>query len=215
METATARTQRPDKRSEVLIGALAVFARDGYTRASIDEIAATASVSTRTIYNHFVDKATLFHEVIIASAASVASAQLDAMDRHLAAIPDDAEALEAALTEFLHAWLAPVPEHRAHFALVRQVNAELDHIPPTTVAAWQEAGPLRVLSALAGHLRRFADAGLITVEDPDRAALHLASLTAPTNSSLPALRSARTSVAETMAAGIHVFLHGVLARRPA
>jgi len=33
--------------------------RDGYTRASIDAISAEAGVSTRTIYNHFTDKAML------------------------------------------------------------------------------------------------------------------------------------------------------------
>ena len=53
-----------DKRRAILAGALTVFARDGYTRASIDAIAAQAIVSTRTIYNHFQCKAHLFQTVI-------------------------------------------------------------------------------------------------------------------------------------------------------
>ena len=48
---------RSDKRRAIIDGALAVFARDGYTRASIDAISAEAGVSTRTVYNHFTDKA--------------------------------------------------------------------------------------------------------------------------------------------------------------
>ena len=44
---------RPDKREAILRGALTVFARDGYTRASIDAIAKEGEVSTRTLYNHF------------------------------------------------------------------------------------------------------------------------------------------------------------------
>jgi len=67
--------RRPDKRRAILRGALNVFAHDGYTRASIDAVAAEAGVSTRTIYNHFSDKAELFQTVIHESAAQVADAR--------------------------------------------------------------------------------------------------------------------------------------------
>lgn len=59
-----------------MAGALTVFARDGYMRASVDAIAAEAGVSTRTIYNHFQDKAQLFQTVIQESATRVAEAQI-------------------------------------------------------------------------------------------------------------------------------------------
>ena len=132
---------RPNKRDSVLAGALLVFARDGYSRASIDDIAAAASASTRTIYNHFDDKAALFHAVMVASSTVVAGAQIAVMDEQLGRVPADAAALEDALTAFARAWIAPVPDHEQHFALVRHVNAELPHIADAAVEAWQEAGP--------------------------------------------------------------------------
>ncbi|WP_424532941.1 helix-turn-helix domain-containing protein [Sphaerisporangium viridialbum] len=49
-----------DKRRAILAGALTVFARDGYTRATTEAISAQAGVSSRTLYNHFQDKARLF-----------------------------------------------------------------------------------------------------------------------------------------------------------
>jgi AcrR family transcriptional regulator len=201
---------RPSKRDAVLAGALATFARDGYARASIDEIAAAAAVSTRTIYNHFDDKAALFHQVIVVSATVVADAQIAVMDRHLAGLPANAAALETGLTAFAHAWLAPVPEHDRHFDLVRQVNAELPHVPAAAVRAWQAAGPRRVVRALAGHLRRYAEAGLITIEQPRRAALQFAALISPFNPSLPGER--RDSAEDIATAGVRLFLHGVLPR---
>src|ERR671918_2156773 len=79
---------RPAKRRAILDGALAVFARDGYTRASIDAISATAGVSTRTIYNHFKDKAQLFQTVVEESTTGVADFQIAVIDRHLGQVTD-------------------------------------------------------------------------------------------------------------------------------
>src|SRR5690348_5058759 len=114
----------PDKRRAILAGALTVFARDGYSRASIDAIAAEARVSTRTIYNHFQDKAHLFHAVMLTSTCRVAEAHLALLDRHLGKVDD----LEADLVAFGLAWLAPMPDFAEHSALVRQVHADSAHI---------------------------------------------------------------------------------------
>ncbi|MFC6936446.1 TetR/AcrR family transcriptional regulator [Actinomadura yumaensis] len=73
-----------------------MFAQDGYARASIDAIAARAGVSTRTIYNHFADKAGLFEAVIHSSATRAADAQIAIVDRHLRKVVD----LEADLVDF-------------------------------------------------------------------------------------------------------------------
>jgi AcrR family transcriptional regulator len=200
---------RPHKRDSVLAGAFAVFARDGYSRASIDDIAAAASVSTRTIYNHFDDKAALFDEVIVYSATVVADAQIAVMDEYLGGIPADEVALERALTAFASAWLAPVPEHERHFDLVRQVNAELPHIPAAAVEAWQESGPRRVVRSLAGHLRRYGRAGLISVQDPELAAQQFAVLIRPFDSLSPSQRRRR---ADPASIGVRLFLRGVLPR---
>ncbi|MFI6293198.1 TetR/AcrR family transcriptional regulator [Nonomuraea sp. NPDC050790] len=189
-----------DKRRAILAGALTVFARDGYTRASVDAIAAAAGVSTRTIYNHFTDKAELFREVIQESAARAAEAQIDIIDRHLRKVTD----LEADLVEFGLDLARPMgEEHAAHFALVRQVNAEAGHIPEAAVEAWKETGPRRVRRTLAGHLGRLAEQGLLRDGDRERAAVHLMLL----------VTAGDPPTEEDVVAGVRAFLHGHGGRR--
>jgi len=167
-------TVRPDKQRDLLDGALRVFARDGYSRASIDNLAQAAGVSTRTIYNHYGDKAGLFKAVILDSATRVAEHEIALADRLLGRIVD----LERDLVAFGIAWSTPDPATADHFALVRQIRADSAHIDPATLAAWQDAGPIRVRRALAAHLRAHAAAGLLHIDDEDIAALHLVQLTA-------------------------------------
>jgi AcrR family transcriptional regulator len=202
---------RGDKRSAILTGALTVFARDGYTRASIDVIANTAEVSTRTIYNHFADKAELFQTVIRDSATRAADAQIAVIDRHLRRTTD----LEADLIEFGCAFAAQATaEHSAHFVLVRQINAEAGHIPQEAIDAWQETGPLRVRRELAGHLRRWSEQGLLLADDPDRAAVHLLLLISTGDPSYRGAMPTEKQIAETVTAGVRAFLYGYHRRTP-
>jgi hypothetical protein len=94
------------------------------------------------------------------------------MDRYLSKVSD----LEADLIEFARAFAEPAPEFVPHFALVRQINAEVEHVPPAAFEAWQQTGPLRVRKRLAEHLQRLADAGLLRIDDAQLAAGHLALL---------------------------------------
>lgn len=188
----------------MLSGGLTVFARDGYARASIDVIAAEAQVSSRTIYNHFQDKAGLFRAVIQDSAQRVAAAQLGIVDRYLRKVTD----LEADLIEFGIAWRTPMPDYAEHSALVRQVNAEAGHIPQAAIDAWQEAGPLAVRRALADRLAALADEGLLRVDDPMRAALHFSLLISGANPSYLGARMTPEEVTEAVTTGVHAFLHG-------
>lgn len=165
---------RVDKQRALLDGALRVFARDGYARASVDVLAAEAGVSSRTIYNHYGDKAGLFRAVILDSSDQVAARRIALADRLLGRIAD----LESDLVEFGIRWSVPDPETEPHFALVRHIRADSDHIDPDTIAAWRQRGPQRVRRALAEHLQRLADDGLLTVQDPALVALHLVQLTA-------------------------------------
>ncbi len=160
-----------EKREAMLRGGLAVFAREGYTRAGIDAIAREAGVSTRTIYNHYADKAELFAAVIVASATRVAEAQIAVLGRHL-------DGPEPDLTGLARAWATPDPEFADHFALVRQVRAEVLHVPPDAWEAWLEAGPRRVHAAIADRLTRLGERGVLRVDDPARAASHFVALVA-------------------------------------
>jgi AcrR family transcriptional regulator len=196
-----------DKRRAILAGALTVFARDGYTRASIDAIAAEAGVSTRTIYNHFQDKAELFQTVIQESTARVAEAQVAIIDRYLRKVTD----LEDDLIEFGRALAKPMTDYADHFALVRQINADAGHLPQAALDAWEEAGPRRVLTELAHSMRQLAEQGLLRIDDPDRAAVHFMLLVqgaVPFHHGIGATREAE--IDEIVTAGVHAFLHGYL-----
>jgi AcrR family transcriptional regulator len=186
---------RAAKRQEVLAGALTVFARDGYARASIDVIAAAAGVSTRTLYNHFGDKACLFRAVIQDSATRVAAAQLAIIEQHLTEIAD----LETDLVTFGIAWRTPMPDYAEHSALVRQVNAEAGHIP-------QE--PIAVRRALADRLAAFAADGLLRVDEPMRAALHFSLLISGANPSYRGESMTPDDITDAVTTGVHAFLHG-------
>jgi AcrR family transcriptional regulator len=203
--TRTKTRGQPDKRRAIIDGALTLFARDGYTRASLDAIAAEAGVSNRTIYNHFNDKAELFQAVIRDSSQRVADVLIDLVDRHLGKVVDPEEDLVALGL----AWLGVLTSDLApHFALVRQINAEIEHVPPAALKAWQDVGPSRVRQELAERLRRIAERDLLTIEDPARAAGHLMLLISADNLTD---RSALHDKAESTAmvsAGVHTFLYG-------
>jgi AcrR family transcriptional regulator len=195
---------RAGKRQDVLAGALTVFARDGYARASIDVIAAAAEVSTRTLYNHFGDKAGLFRAVIQESATKVAAAQLAIIEAQLTEITD----LEADLVAFGIAWRTPMPDYAEHSALVRQLNAEAGHIPQEAIDAWQEAGPIAVRRALADRLAAFAEDGLLRIDDPMRAALHFSLLISGANPSYRGGSMTPDEIKDAITTGVHAFLHG-------
>ncbi|NUW38833.1 TetR/AcrR family transcriptional regulator [Nonomuraea rhodomycinica] len=201
---------QPDKRRAIVTGALTLFARDGYTRAGLDAIAAEAGVSNRTIYNHFTDKAELFQTVIQESTRRVADTMVDIIDRHLSKVVD----LEADLVDFGMAWLGVLTSDLApHFALIRQINAEIEHIPPAALELWRDSGPGRTRRELAERLRRIAERGELAIDDPARAAGHLMLLISADNLTDRAALHDESALREMVAAGVHTFLHGYV-RRP-
>ncbi|MGF1431138.1 TetR/AcrR family transcriptional regulator [Kitasatospora sp. LaBMicrA B282] len=163
----------PEKRKAIVRAARAVFGREGYTRTSVDTIAAEAGVSKRTIYNHFTDKEQLFQEVALAGATEVTTAQAAIADHHLHKIVD----LEADLIAFALARVGSLETFSDHWALVRTIEAEAPRIQPAVLEAWQEAGPRETHRELMRRFAEFADLGLLEVADPDRAAAHFNLLT--------------------------------------
>jgi AcrR family transcriptional regulator len=195
----------PAKRQAILDGAREVFGQDGYTRASIGSIAKAAEVSTRTIYNHFKDKDELFRAVILESAVQVRETQLADLERHLGKIVD----LEQDLIALGRAFTTVMPRFGAHFALVRQIQAEVGHIPSEVLRAWQEAGPQQVQEDLARRLVELGERGLLEIDDSQRAALHFIALVGTEVRSrtyygaLPIEESTRE---EIVTAGVRAFL---------
>ncbi len=62
MSATTRLTDR--KRADILEAAIAVFGEQGFENASMDSISQRASVSKRTVYNHFPSKDLLFGEIV-------------------------------------------------------------------------------------------------------------------------------------------------------
>jgi AcrR family transcriptional regulator len=56
--------RRSDNRERILETAYQLFYERGFTRISMDEIAARAGITKRTLYNHFDSKDTLFGEML-------------------------------------------------------------------------------------------------------------------------------------------------------
>src|SRR5437016_14538973 len=55
------------KHRAIVDAATAAFLSKGYLGTNMDEIAALASVSKRTVYQHFTDKDRLFSEIVLAT----------------------------------------------------------------------------------------------------------------------------------------------------
>ena len=76
----------PTRRDRIMAAARAVFARHGYAKARIDDIAAAASVAKGTVYWYFRDKATLFCSVGEDLMSHDLAATLHASSRPLSAV---------------------------------------------------------------------------------------------------------------------------------
>ncbi|MFI6880629.1 TetR/AcrR family transcriptional regulator [Streptomyces sp. NPDC050400] len=154
-----------EKRQALLRGARTVFGREGYTRAGIDEIAAEAGVSTRTLYNHFGGKENLFREVLMDSAAAVTAAHVAIIERHLGKVTD----LDKDVTAFAREWMGRRGEHGPHMLLVRQIISEGPHLPADVIEEWQRIGPRAVTEAVRLRLAELGAQGLLAVDDANSA----------------------------------------------
>lgn len=159
----TPRTADSDtRREQISRAAIAVFARDGYQGAAVDDIAAEAGLSKGSIYRYFKDKEALFHaayglvqgEVMEASQramegaekgwdklAAATAASFAALQRNLAMVPLTLEFWAAACAgparERLSSVMADLyRSYRELVAdLIRQGQAEGDLAPDADAEA--------------------------------------------------------------------------------
>ncbi|MFJ4711680.1 TetR/AcrR family transcriptional regulator [Streptomyces sp. NPDC088785] len=196
-----------EKRRALLRGARTVFGRAGYARAGIDEIAAEAGVSTRTLYNHFGGKENLFRETLLDSAATVTAAHVALIERHLADVTDIGAALRALARE----WMGRRGEHADHLLLVRQIIAEGPHLPADVVQDWQGTGPRAVREAVRVAFERLGGEGLLAVDadNSGEAARYFTLLVAGSvtvDTFFGAVPMARAEIDARVESGVRVFL---------
>jgi TetR/AcrR family transcriptional repressor of mexJK operon len=155
---------RLDKREAIVNAALRVFARVGYTQASLDMIATEAGVAKPTIYNHLGSKENLFRHVMIDTAARSNAKSLDALN----SFPGGPDELRPGLEEVAHKLVACYCDEQSQ-AVRRLLYAEAMRFPDLFDAV-RASGPDQFTEALAGRFARLANAGHLRIEDPVRAA---------------------------------------------
>ncbi|MEK1889497.1 MAG: TetR/AcrR family transcriptional regulator [Phyllobacterium sp.] len=153
------------KRLSILDAAANVFCREGFSGASIDEIAVEACVSRQTIYNHYREKETLFTAVVD-----------DVMDRAnatlfsiLATFPENSDNLEDDLTAFANRLTKNCLCNQDGRFLRRLVQTEGERYPHL-FEAWRQHGPGKITTALAALFARLSHKGVLEIDDFDVAA---------------------------------------------
>lgn len=151
------------KRRAVLKQAEALFLKRGFDGVSVEEVAAHAEVSKQTIYKQFESKAALFVAVVQVM-TNQGSDRVQAEMRD----PENAKEVTDALLghgeRLLNIVLTP-----KLLRLRRLVISETDRFPELGRALY-EGGPGRAIAGLAAALQRWADHGLLVLEDATVAA---------------------------------------------
>lgn len=194
---------RLDKRQAIVEAALVVFAREGYSQASVEAIAAAAGVAKPTIYNHLGGKENLFRHVLAEVAARSNRKTLAA----LAAFSDVPIDLRAELTAVGRGLVDCYLDEQSA-ALRRLLNAEIVRFPDLYDSVLA-SGPDQANEALTGWLARLANAGHLRIEDPLRAASQffaLISCDLPAQSALGTRPVADADIDRGVAAGVDTFL---------
>jgi TetR/AcrR family transcriptional repressor of mexJK operon len=150
----------PEKRAQILSGAAAVFAADGYEGASMARIAAVAGVSKGTLYNYFDSKAALFTATINETCERNLARVFDRVDHD----GDPATVLRSVGKRMVQMMLSD-----QGLAIYRMVIAEAAKFPDLA-RGFFEAGPARAIGFLADWLAEETRRGRLTVADPPFAA---------------------------------------------
>src|SRR3984957_6641974 len=128
--------ERRARESEILTTALGVFLRSGYGASTLDELAAAAQVTKRTLYTYYGDKPGLFAAMVgeLAAAVSLGGARDD----------DTLETLAARIVSRVHS--------DELVGLHRLVIAESARFPELALIL-HSSGDARHIARLAEHIR--------------------------------------------------------------
>jgi len=150
------------KRAAILEAATEVFLRDGYLGANMDSVAARASVSKQTVYNHFTSKQALFAEIVTTMCLAAGDAVFGEMPEFCGG--DIGEYL----IDYGYRQLVTVMTPRV-MQLRRLVIGEANRFPELGKAFF-ETGPKRAIGVIGRLLEGAACQGLLTIDDPAAAA---------------------------------------------
>ena len=150
----------PEKQEQILKGAAAVFAEDGYEGASMSRIAARAGVSKGTLYNYFNGKAEMF----AAWMSLECRRSLSKMFESSAVEGEVAVVLRQIGLQMLRVMISPngITMHRMAIAESQKF--------PQLARAFYDAGPARAAQQMADWLLTHSEAGRLFIPDPEFAA---------------------------------------------
>jgi TetR/AcrR family transcriptional regulator, mexJK operon transcriptional repressor len=155
----------PRKRAAILEAAQQVFFASGFVGASMDQVAAKASVSKQTVYKHFRDKEALFRDVV----TNVVRARDSGIAADLFSVGEGS--FHDQLRSFARLFLKGVMQPDV-IKLRRLVIGEVARFPELG-QAFYDLGPKRATEQLALALNESAIHQSLSLEDPGLAAEHL------------------------------------------
>ncbi|MCF2530923.1 TetR/AcrR family transcriptional regulator [Yinghuangia soli] len=158
------------KRDAIIAAALAVFAEEGYSAASVDAIAARAGVSKPTIYNHFGNKERLFLAVV-AGTLPTAFSHLTGPVAELRECTD----LREGFLKLGRAMAEAVTDDEV-MRLRRLVIGEVDRFPQLG-DLWLRLGPAWFNTEVVAAFADLVEQGRLRMDDLDVAARQLTALT--------------------------------------
>jgi AcrR family transcriptional regulator len=154
------------KFDQVLEGARIVFMRDGFERASVDDIAREAGVSKATLYAYFPDKRLLFLEI----ASTECRRQADDAESHINPNAPIADVLRLAAQKITTFMLSDFGQRIYRIAVAESENF------PAVAHQFYHSGPKLVQDRIAEMLRCATERGELIIEDIPFAAAQFAQL---------------------------------------
>jgi len=158
--------RRGRKFDQVLDGARKIFLRDGFERASVDDIAREAGVSKATIYAYFPDKQLMFLEV----ARSECHRQTEAAEAMVEGDVPVLVALTIAAERIVAFQISDFGQR-----MFRIVVGEGERFPGLG-RQFFDFGPGLIHTRLVHHLRCYVESGALRIDDVDLAADQFAQL---------------------------------------
>jgi TetR/AcrR family transcriptional repressor of mexJK operon len=150
------------KYDAILKSASRLFLKHGYTRTSMDTVAADAGVSKQTVYSYFKNKDVLFCQMI--------EEECVRHDTPETLLSNTSLSPEEALYHIGLSYQELILSHRA-LAIHRLVIAEAER-HPRIAQLFFDSGPLRMRAVVVKFLERHSSALTLSPSDVDKVAKH-------------------------------------------
>ena len=159
-------------RAAVVEAARALFLRKGYASTTMEEIAAPAGLTKRTLYNNYPDKETLFTQIVTDMMAFAEAFARGLHEEFTAEVT--AKNLRATLDDLARRLVLGIMRPEV-IALRRLLIGEAREFPALG-ATYFDRAPGQVLDALASGFDHWGRRGLLRVDNPRFAAAQFAYL---------------------------------------